>query len=111
MTEDTIRTVVGELAEELKHMFGSSLKKVILYGSCARGDYSFDSDIDIMILLDVSQADLPSAREKVMDMADQLDWDYDVVLTPVVQTIQTFEQYRQASVFYQNIVREGVSVA
>ncbi len=111
MTEDTIRTVVGKLAEELKHMFGSSLKKVILYGSCARGDYSFDSDIDIMILLDVSQADLPSAREKVMDMADQLDWDYDVVLTPVVQTIQTFEQYRQASVFYQNIVREGVSVA
>lgn len=111
MTEEIIRAVVEKLAGELKRMFGSSLRRVILYGSCARGDYSPDSDIDVMILLDVSQEDLPSAREKVMDATDRLDWEYDVVLTPVVQTIQTFEQYRQASVFYQNVAREGVFVA
>lgn len=111
MTEEIIRTVVEKLAVEMKHMFGSSLKKVILYGSCARGDYSPDSDIDVMILLDISQSDLPLAREQVMDAADRLDWDYDVVLTPIVQTIQTFEQYKQASVFYQNVEREGVFVA
>ena len=53
-----------------------------------------------MILLDISQSDLSLAREKVMDAANRLDWDYDVVLTPVVQTIQIFEQYKQASVFF-----------
>lgn len=29
--------------------------EVILFGSCARGDYALDSDIDVMVLLDVPQ--------------------------------------------------------
>jgi predicted nucleotidyltransferase len=110
VTEEIIRIVVEKLAVALECMFGSSLKKVILYGSCARGDYFPDSDIDVMILLDIPQAELPTVREKVMDITAKLDWDYDVVMTPVVQTIQNFEQYRHASAFYQNIEREGVFV-
>ena len=111
MTAESIKNVVEQLAAEMKRTFGENLKRVILHGSCARGDFSSDSDIDVMILLDISQSDLPLAREKVMDAANRLDWDYDVVLTPVVQTIQIFEQYKQASVFYQNVEREGVIVA
>lgn len=111
MTAESIRTVVGQLAAEMKRTFGKNLKRVILYGSCARGDFSSDSDIDVMILLDIPQEDLSVARRKVMDAADKLDWDYDVVLTPVVQTYQNFDRYRKASVFYQNIEKEGVLVA
>ena len=100
MTAESIKNVVEQLAAEMKRTIGENLKRVILYGSCARGDFSSDSDIDVMILLDISQSDLPLAREKVMDAANRLDWDYDVVLTPVVQTVQIFEQYKQASVFF-----------
>lgn len=111
MTSESIGIVVQHLAMEMKRIFGNKLKKVILYGSCARGDFSPDSDIDVMILLDIPQEDLPIARKMVMDASDRLDLDYDVVLTPVVQTYQNFERYRNASVFYQNIEKEGVLVA
>ena len=111
MTTESIRIVVEKLATEMKTVFGSELISVILYGSCARGDFSPDSDIDVMILLDIPQEDLPEARGKVMNAADKLDWDYDVVLTPVVQTYRNFDRYRKASVFYQNIEKEGVLVA
>ena len=111
MTVESIRTVVEQLAAEMKRTFRENLKRVILYGSCARGDFSSDSDIDVLILLDIPQEDLPVARRKIMDMADKLDWDYEVVLAPVGQTYQIFDRYRNASIFYQNIEKEGVLVA
>ena len=111
MTSETITIVTEHFANELKDIFGKELKKVILYGSCARGDFSPDSDIDVMILLEIHPEELPLARKKVMEASDKLDLDYDVVLTPVVQTARIFDQYRKASVFYQNIEKEGVLVA
>lgn len=50
MYEEKIRTVVERFAEEVKGIFGMSVQNIILYGSCARGDFGQDSDIDIMVL-------------------------------------------------------------
>ena len=43
---------------EIKKIYGTHLSKIILYGSYARGDFRPDSDVDIMILLDLSDLDL-----------------------------------------------------
>ena len=37
---------------EVENVTESKVKKVILYGSYARGDFRPDSDIDVMILVD-----------------------------------------------------------
>ena len=50
----TIKMLLDRYTEILRKIYGSHLKTVILYGSYARGDYKADSDIDIMILLDLS---------------------------------------------------------
>lgn len=53
MIEEKIRKVTEKFALEAKKLYGTALRQVILYGSCARGDFGKDSDIDIMVLLDV----------------------------------------------------------
>lgn len=55
MTEEKIREVVERFAEEAKKIYGVRLQSIILYGSCACGDFEKDSDIDILVLLEVSQ--------------------------------------------------------
>ena len=50
----TIKMLLDQYTEILRKIYGNHLKTVILYGSYARGDYKADSDIDIMILLDLS---------------------------------------------------------
>ncbi len=82
---------------------------MILYGSCARGDYV--EDIDIMILVDIAQEELGKARKQILDISDQIDLEYDVVLAPVVQNYQLYQQYMPVSGFYQNVQREGVRYA
>ena len=52
-----------------------------------------------------------SRRKRIYDISDKLDLDYDVVLTPVFQSYPLFQKYMSASVFYQNVQREGVRIA
>lgn len=111
MTEEKIRVVVEKFAEESKKIYGVKLQGIILYGSCARGDFEEDSDIDILVLLDVPADEINRERKRILDVSDRLDLDYDVVLAPVFQNYQLYEKYRAVSVFYQNIQKEGVRIA
>lgn len=82
-----------------------------MYGSCARGDFEQDSDIDIMVLLDVPQEAIGLERKRILEVSDKLDWNYDVVLTPVFQNYKLYQKYIPVSKFYQNVQREGVQIA
>jgi predicted nucleotidyltransferase len=109
MTPKKIEEIVSLFADQAKQVYGSRLREVILYGSCARGDFAPDSDV--MVLLDVPQESINEERKKILDASDRLDMDYDVVLTPVFQSKQMFERYLPASKFYQNVRAEGVRYA
>ncbi|MCI8293473.1 MAG: nucleotidyltransferase domain-containing protein [Hespellia sp.] len=111
MTETKIRDVVEKFAKEAKGIYGKKLQEIILYGSCARGDFAVDSDIDILVLLDVPKEDISVERKKILDVSDQLDLEYDVVLSPVFQNYQLFQKYMSVSGLYQNVRKEGVKIA
>lgn len=83
MTEEKIRVIVEKFAEESQKIYGVKLQGLILYGSCARGDFEEDSDIDILVLLDVPADEINRERKRILDVSDRLDLDYDVVLAPV----------------------------
>jgi hypothetical protein len=46
------QAIARAVADDLKALYGKRLRKVILYGSWARGDARPDSDIDLLIVLD-----------------------------------------------------------
>ena len=111
VTEEKIKEIVERFTAEAKRIYGTSLRNVILYGSCARGDFQHDSDIDIMVLLDIPQEKINIERKKILEVSDRLDWDYDVVLTPVFQNYQLYQKYMPVSKYYQNVQKEGVQFA
>lgn len=111
MTKTEMQQAVNEFAEEAKRIYGAKLKEIILYGSCARGDFTTESDIDLMILLDVPGEEINFERRRIYDISDRLDRYYNVVLTPVFQNYEVYRKYMEVSVFFQNVQREGVRIA
>ena len=110
MTKERIMEIVNAYVNDARIIFGAKLKSVILFGSCARGDYDDESDIDLMILLDVPPQQIPSERRKMRRTANRLDLEYDCVISAAFQSYDSFEAYREASVFYSNISKEGLKV-
>lgn len=53
MMSYSMKELLDKYIAEIKKIYGTHLQEVILYGSYARGDFKEDSDIDIMILLDI----------------------------------------------------------
>ena len=52
-TSQVIERVIQELVRDFGEMRSVPIKYAILFGSCARGNWNQESDMDIAVLLDV----------------------------------------------------------
>ena len=48
--------MISDYVRAVRKIYGHHLKQVILYGSYAHGDYTKDSDVDLMLLVDLDDA-------------------------------------------------------
>ena len=108
---DSIKRILEEYIKGLIDVAGKNLKQVILYGSYARGDYNSEkeqSDIDIMILVDASEEEIKSIQKKVLDYSYDIDLKYNVLLSPIVESVKNYNDRVRYIQFYKNIENEGV---
>lgn len=103
-----VNNIIKQFIEELTNILGESLKKVILYGSYARGDFDKNSDIDIMILTDLPEKEIEKIRGKVRDIACDLELENDVVISPMVKNIDKYNERINIIPFYINVKKEGI---
>ena len=104
----TMRTLMEQYIVEIRKIYGPHLKQVILYGSYARGDFRQDSDIDIMILLDMSDLDLKAYSQKLSHMTYDFNMDNDLDVKPIAKSEAHFRKWIENYPFYANIHKEGV---
>ncbi len=104
----TMEDLLREYVDKVQNLYGESLKSVILYGSYARGDFTMDSDIDIMILVDISDDEIKQHAEALSDFTFDMNLEYDVMLMPIVKNQEHFRYWLEAYPFYKNVQSEGV---
>ena len=73
-------------------------------------NYTEDSDIDIMILVDLSEEEIQKSRDRVSDFTYDFNMDYDLLIMPVVKGMAHFKYWSEAYPFYQNVEKEGVNL-
>lgn len=108
-----IDSAMKDIAAEAKNIYGDKLKEVILFCSCARGDFEDDSDVDIMILIDVPRSEVEEADNKMDPVISRLDkkYEYELLFSPIVQSYSEFNYWIEALPFYQNVRKEGIRYA
>lgn len=103
-----IQNSINQFVRESKKILGKRIKKIILFGSYARGDYNNSSDIDILILTDYSQKQFYSTLKKISSMTYDIELEYNVILTPIINNINNYTLGVKEIPFYANIEKEGV---
>ena len=105
-----ISNIIDKFVQGVNEILGERVKKIILYGSYARGDYNESSDIDIMILTDLMEEEMYEYFIKISDMAYDIEWEnnFDITLSPLIENIDKFNYWLEALPFYMNVQKEGV---
>ncbi len=93
---------------EIKKIYGSHVREIILYGSYARGDFSKDSDVDIMILLDIPDLELKSYSRALSYMTYDFNMDNNLDIKPIAKNQAHFKKWVKNYPFYANVQKEGV---
>ena len=106
----SLSEILREYVEDVHGLYGSRLKTVILYGSYARGDFRSDSDIDIMILVDLTEQEIMDKSRSLSEMMFEYDFDHDLAIMPIVKNIDHFNKWLRAYPFYYNVKKEGVEL-
>ena len=109
MTEQ-MKELLIQYAEEVRKQYSNALKAVVLYGSYARGDNTNDSDIDILILVNLPEDEICRSREKISDLTYEFNENHELQIMPVVISQNQFEYWLQVYPFYQNIEKDGVNI-
>ena len=103
-----MQDLIEKYVNEIKKIYGSHLRKVILYGSYARGDFGPDSDVDIMILLDMPDMELKAYSQQLSYLTYDYNLDYELNIKPIAESEKHFQKWMENYPFYANIHKEGV---
>ena len=108
-----IKDILEEYVNGLNHIIGKNLEQVILYGSYARGEQEEEdevSDIDIMILVNMTPTKIKELEKQIIDYSYDLDLKYNILLSPIIENVDVYNQRINDIKFYQNIKNEGILI-
>jgi predicted nucleotidyltransferase len=110
MINDTkkLNDILSKVNNTANLLYEDRLSAVILFGSYARGDFNMDSDIDVMIIVDLDEQLLLSNTDEIANLMVDVTIEYGVTLSIILQSISKFEELKPFSKFYQNVEKEGV---
>ena len=109
---DTLSPRINELFNrvemELKKLFGDKLKKVILFGSCSRGDFEA-SDVDMMALVDEPHPE-KTYKDNIADIIMTLSVEYDVLLSLFLENEKEYEEAKLYEPLLERVAAEGIAI-
>jgi len=79
------KEIARDVTRDLRGLYGERLRKVILFGSWARGDAHPESDIDLLVVLDGFESSWKE-HERMSDILNKHSLDNDTVVSALVVT-------------------------
>lgn len=107
-TENELQVITKRIIDEVFRLLEDKVYKIILYGSYARGDFTSESDVDVIILLNCSKEEVRSYRKQISKLSSRIGLENDVEVSILLRDRDSYERGLQILPFYRNISREGI---
>lgn len=110
LNSDIIEKIKMEVPDLIRGFMQNDLVKMILYGSCARGDFNECSDVDIALLTKGSRTDSWKYNDRIDEVATELALKYFAIVNFVLLPYDEFEEKKGWYAYFKNIEREGIKL-
>ncbi len=110
--KEKVNAMLDEFTKQVGELFSDKLSEIILFGSYARGDYDSESDVDIMILMNISREEEHMYSSKLVKIMENVYdiFGYSIVLSPIVTSKDFFVEWLEVLPFYKSVALEGVKI-
>jgi len=98
--------LIEDVERNIREVFKKKLKKIIIFGSYARGDYDDESDIDFMVL--VKGRDLKKFEDMILDIEVDLSIKYGKLPSILIYNIDNYYSDIDVIDLLKNIESEGI---
>lgn len=104
--DDATHKAINEFCNRLKSQLKENIKEIRLFGSVAKGNAKWDSDIDILVVLKDGDG---FWEDLILDITVDLNLKYDVVISATIMSEKdyTFAPFKE-TLFYKNLQKEGL---
>ena len=102
-----INQAIQEFKKRLKEVYKDNLKEVILFGSAARGEFTGESDIDVLVVLG-SIPDREEESNKIFRIQREVEKSYEdkIIISATLTTRDDYDS--RLDPLYLNVKKEGV---
>ena len=104
-------TILNEICKKCMPIFKDRFCDAYLYGSYARGDFDEESDVDILITLNVEPSDIANCRNDISEIISDISLEHDITVSVALKPIEQFNKYQNILPYYQNVLKEGIKYA
>ena len=103
---EQVRQIIDEFVQRAQSLYGDRLKRIVVYGSCARNEATAESDIDLAVVL-AGEVVPGKEIDRMIDIITDLNLEHSVLLS--VYPVSEEDYLHRNSPLLINIRREGIS--
>jgi predicted nucleotidyltransferase len=97
--------IIREFVQEARSLYGDRLRRVVVYGSCARNEATPESDIDLAVVL-AGEVVPGKEIDRMIDIITDINLEHGVLLS--VYPVSEEDYLNRNSPLLINIRREGI---
>jgi len=110
-SREKVAQIIHEMSQSIRGLFPEGAIEVILFGSYARREETDGSDIDVMYLVDAPRTAIAERNWQIGEAAALVLLEHGVVVSPIVENREYFQNKVELLPFFANIQREGVRMS
>lgn len=110
MNREIIENVKKRIKEEVPTLMKTELVELIMFGSCARGDFIEDSDIDIALILRCNRAEAKKYDDYLDELAAEIAMESYAIVNFICIPETEYNEKKSWYKLYKNIDIEGIKL-
>lgn len=110
MRDKNLNNILNEVINDVKNLYKEKLKAIVLYGSYSRNQQDDESDIDILVLVDVDESELKYYDKMLNSIISDIGYRHKKVVSLIDLSYKKFNYWADVVPFYKNVKNEGIII-